>query len=759
MIIAALLLSVSVRAAVHPAIPASVDSTAAGHRPKIGLVLSGGGAKGISHIGVLKLLEEMQIPVDYITGTSIGSIIGGLYALGYSADEMETLILNTDWNEMMKDAISRHERLYEFNERDDRMLLDIPVMNRDNIVSETALGKKAEGLKTKSTGVLSNIPLALVEGQNLNSLFTQLSVGYQDDIDFNDLPIPFACVAVDLTSRKPVIIREGNIVDAMRSSMSIPGYFAPIFKDGKMLVDGGMLNNLPVDVARQMGADIVIAVDLHKYDKSNFKDPDNLGGMVASVLKILNGEKYRKSVADADVCITPNTGSYGILDFTPKALKALSDSGYFAALEHIEQLEFLSNVEKGYWKEKRIARKHAIDLHKDSVRISKVIINGADPKEEEFIARECNEIVGEYATGQQIDALVRMLYSTRAFSKVTYSVCNVPGDSSYVLKMNFTPEKMHSVGFGMRFDTEEIASVLFNVSLNRHKLFGWRAELDAVLSYNPVIALSGSYAFNQKWQINATYRFRRSEVSPYEAGQKLVSYTYYCHSVVTDAEYKGKFSDLRLYHMFQNARVPALDNNIFADNLSLGARYGFDSYDNCYFPTRGLLIKGDAGYSYYCKMVNAESENAPYGRIYFDISGVVPILPKFVMIPGFMSRFVLAPDRVNFVTNVVGGYEAGRYVDGQMPFVGADYSYFVGDLAAIGRVDFRWNFVGKHYAVAIANVLAQAETVNKLNSIAFNWGVGLGYSYNSFLGPIGIRVHYSDLARKVGVYLYAGYSF
>lgn len=723
-------------------------------RPKIGLVLSGGGAKGIAHIGVLKMLEELNIPVDYVTGTSIGSIIGGLYSLGYTPDEMETLIINTDWNEMMKDALSRHERTYEFNARDDRLLIDIPVVNSKHAVQQVSAGSVDSDQKTT---LLSNVPMALVEGQNLNSLFTQLSVGYQDNIDFDDLPIPFACVAVDLVSRKPVVIRKGNIVDAMRSSMSIPGYFAPVQKEGKMLVDGGMLNNLPVDVVRKMGADIVIAVDLHKFDKSNYKTPDNLGDMVSSILKILNGEKYKNSVADADICITPNTEAFGILDFTPEALKALSDSGYFAALEKINILEDLSRAEKNYWQEKRPVKKHAINIQNDSIHICQVQISGIDGKEEEYIRKHTVELVGEYVNGRELDSLVRALYSTRAFSKVTYSVCNLPQDSSYLLKLQFIPEKKHSLGLGMRFDTETIAAVLLNISLNRYKLFGWRAELDANLSYNPIISVSASYAINNKWQLNAGYRFRRSEVAPYESGRKLYSYSFYYHGISTDIEYKGKFSNLRLYHMYFPYRIPTTEALNLLDNLALGVKYGYDNYDNCYFPTRGLKMKGDAYYAYLSKPGN--EANSPYFALNFDISGVIPVVSGLEIIPSFMTRLMFCENSIDYRRNLVGGYEAGRYLDGQMPFVGANYSYFAKDLASIGRVDLQWNFVGKHYLTAIGNVLVQSDSLKSLETTSFNWGVGGGYTYKSFLGPVGIRVHYSDLANKVGVYLYAGYSF
>lgn len=747
-IAAALLVSVSAFADNTLTITKPADSTI-NYRPRIGLVLSGGGAKGIAHVGVLRMLEELKIPVDYVTGTSIGSIIGGLYALGYTPDEMEELIINTDWNEMMKDRMARHGRLYDFNARDDRLLVDIPVMNRKDMKYDA--GPKG--------GLLSNIPLALVEGQNLNSLFTQLSVGYQDNIDFDELPVPFACVAVDLVSRKPVIIRSGNIVDAMRSSMSIPGYFAPIRKNGMMLVDGGMLNNLPVDVVREMGADIVIAVDLHKYDKSNFKEPDNVGDMVTSILKILNGEKYRNSVDAADVCITPNTGEFGILDFTPASLKALSDSGYFAALEVVDKLEQLSALEKDYWKSGPPVRRHAINIQQDSVHVSQISISGADPKETEFLMKSCHDYVGDYVTGQKLDRLVNGFYNTRAFSKVTYSVATIPEDSSYSLKMQFEPEKLHNVGFGVNFNSEEIVSALLNVSINRHKIYGWKAELDAVLSYNPIITVTGGYAFSGKWQLNLGYRFRRSDLSPYESGVKETSYSYYGHFADLYMQRKGLQSDLRFLHRYENCRIPTFQGGTFIYLLSFGIKYAYDNRDRGYFPTRGVQFDIYAAHNYLNRS-RQWNGNLPYGFLNFDISGVIPLGEEVVMIPSFYSRMKLNTYSVPFyLPNIAGGYEFARYTEDQMPFVGANYSYWLEDLASVERLDLRWNFTGKHYFTAIGNVLLQADSLGELMEIKLNWGVGLDYSYDSPIGPVGLSLHYSDLAGRVGFYIHAGFNF
>ena len=187
-------------------------------RPKVGVVLCGGGAKGAAHVGVLKVLEENDIPIDMIVGTSMGAIVGGLYAIGYSASELDSLIMAQDWNVVMSDRIPRSSRSFQSKRRQDEYILRIPFGAGDYSRLGAGMQRRPE-----EGSFLSNIPLAMVDGQNIYNLFTRLSVGYQDSLDFSRMPIPFACVAVDLIGKKEVIFKSGRFVDAIRSSMAIPG--------------------------------------------------------------------------------------------------------------------------------------------------------------------------------------------------------------------------------------------------------------------------------------------------------------------------------------------------------------------------------------------------------------------------------------------------------------------------------------------------------------------------------------------------------
>ena len=193
-----------------------------GQRKKVGVVLSGGGAKGVAHIGVLKVLEEAGIPIDYIAGTSMGAIVGGLYAVGYSAKSLDSMVRVQNWPFLLSDRVYRYNLPFSEKETNEKYLLSVPLTH-------------GKGL---------SVPAGFVSGQNIYNLFSELTIGYHDSIPFRDLPIPFSCVAANMIDGKEVVMDSGILPLAMRASMAIPGAFAPVIIDSMILVDGGISNNL-----------------------------------------------------------------------------------------------------------------------------------------------------------------------------------------------------------------------------------------------------------------------------------------------------------------------------------------------------------------------------------------------------------------------------------------------------------------------------------------------------------------------------------
>ncbi len=266
-------------------------------RLKIGLVLSGGGARGAAHIGVIKVLEELNVPIDYIAGTSMGSIVGGLYASGMSTDEIQKVLTSIDWSEAFKDTIPREDRSFR-RKKDDELYL---------IKSKPGLSDSGQ----------VKLPIGLLEGQEIGLIFKRLTLPVAGITNFDNLTIPYRAVASDIVTGKTVVIGSGDLALAMRASMSIPPIFSPVEIDNKLLVDGGVSNNLPIDVVRNMGADIVIAVDISTplLTRKEITSSIDITNQLTGLLTRNNTEAQIKTLTNDDLLIIPDMGKITTASF------------------------------------------------------------------------------------------------------------------------------------------------------------------------------------------------------------------------------------------------------------------------------------------------------------------------------------------------------------------------------------------------------------------------------------------------------------
>lgn len=290
-------------------LPLFVHATEA-PRPKIGLVLSGGAARGLAHIGVLKALEEQGIKIDAIAGTSMGAVVGGLYASGYKIDELEKLALNIDWQAALSDAPPREDVPFR-RKQDDR---DFLVKQKLSFRDDGSLG----------------LPLGVIQGQNLALLLESLLAHTSDTRDFDKLPIPFRAVATDIANGEKVVFRKGHLPQVIRASMSIPAVFAPVELDGRLLVDGGMTDNIPLDVAREMGVDIAIVVDIGTplRNRKQLTTVVDVLNQSITLMTRRNSEEQLAALHADDVLIQPALAAFGVTDFG-KAQEMI-DAGYRA---------------------------------------------------------------------------------------------------------------------------------------------------------------------------------------------------------------------------------------------------------------------------------------------------------------------------------------------------------------------------------------------------------------------------------------------
>jgi NTE family protein len=419
--------------------PAEAADHGAKGRPKIGLVLGGGGARGAAHIGVLRVLERERIPIDYVAGTSMGSIVGGLYASGLSADEIEQVLESIDWNDAFQDKSPRADRPF-VRKRDD-----------ENYLVKRDLGF-GDDLKVK-------FPAGLVEGQKID-LILKASTLHVDRIDrFDDLPTPFRAIATDIMTGEAVVLSRGDLARSIRASMSVPAVFSPVEIDGKLLVDGGVANNVPIDVVRQMGADIVIAVDVGSpaLTREELSSVFGITNQLTWILTARNTQAQIASLKDTDTFLQPQLGAFSAASFD-KA-RTVIPVGEAAANARLAQLRVHAAPADRFaaYQADRASRRSALPVV-DFVRVenNSTISDGA-------IESRLTQRVGEPLDPRQMDRDISLIYGLGNFESVRYALVNEGGRTGVVVRANEKSWGPNFIQFGMQLSQADNGDSSFNI--------------------------------------------------------------------------------------------------------------------------------------------------------------------------------------------------------------------------------------------------------------------------------------------------------
>ncbi|MCF7355159.1 patatin-like phospholipase family protein [Vibrio sp. CK2-1] len=464
-------------------------------RPTIAVVLAGGGAKGAAHIGVLQALEEMHIPVDIVTGTSMGSYVGGLYALGMSAEEIEETVQSIDWNSGYHDRVGRSERRVRDKEYDDRYQL------------HTDLGLRWLEVK---------MPKGVVQGQNMLQILRQSTGNLPPFDSFDELPVHYRAVATDIVNLKPVVMGDGEIVDAMMASMSVPGALPPYQYKGMLLVDGGVTDNMPVELARSMGADVVIAVDISTdyQTEDQLKTFLNVGNQLSNYLVRRSTQAQSDLLTPNDVLLHPAVGKMSTTDFSqmPEAY----DKGYQAAVEQKPQLQRYSISADNYesYQLAKLAKRKQFKRGPE-LEIKQVHVENNSHYHENVLLNRLGIKPGEQYTSEEIELKIRDLYALDRFERVSYSYKdNKDGttdlniqvnekewgpnyvDFRFFMEDNFKSSSKYSIGLTSNFtDIGSLGAELrSNVEIGTDKLFGLELYVPFTYNQNYFISAASTYS-------------------------------------------------------------------------------------------------------------------------------------------------------------------------------------------------------------------------------------------------------------------------
>lgn len=713
-------------------------------RKRVGLVLGGGGAKGVAHIGVLKVLEEAGIPIDYIAGTSMGAIVGGLYAIGYKAAEIDSMVSRQDWTMLLSDRVKRSNLSFPEKENSERYIISLPFG------------------KNKKDRLISG----MIKGQNLQNLFSNLTIGYHDSVDFNTFHIPFACVAVDIIDGKEYVFRQGSLPLAMRASMAIPAVFTPVRLDSMVLVDGGLNNNYPADVARSMGADVIIGVDLGTSDLKVLPNINTPADVVGQIVALHGYDTYSYNKEHTDLLIRPNTSPYNSASFSSIALDTLIERGERAARNEWEQLVALRRAiglddllsEKG-----DTCRSEGKVSPEESFHIHSISFEGADPRDENWLKWISGLKENSRITLPELRKAMSIIVGTNAFSNVSYKLT---GERQQDLLLTVQPKSISSVNLGLHFDSEEIVAVLLNATLDYRSRYRSKLALTGRIGKKTYARLDYAIERTPLRNFSLGYMFTYQDLNVYDRGDKIFNTTYRHHwaelaySDMNWLSFKVKLG-IRYEYFDYNSLLYTSENQNFhvrsEDFISYFALAHFETLDRRYFPTKGLSLRAD--YSIYTDNFVSYKGHTPFSALGLDFMTVVPLTSHLSLIPSLTGRVLIGKDPAYPFRNAVGGEMPGKYLMQQIPFAGIHHVEIFDNALAIARLHLRQRIGERHYISLIANYGVHDNDFFDLLNGEHVWGGSLGYAYNSIAGPINTNFSLSNRNNHLQFYLNVGYSF
>jgi NTE family protein len=720
-------------------------------RPRIGLVLSGGGARGLAHVGVLKVLEREGIAINAIAGTSMGAIIGGLYASGMSAQQMEAVLLKVQWERVFA---ARVERPYLSQRRKEEDF---------EISSIIELGFREGELR---------LPLGAISGRGLESLLRHYTLRVSQVDHFDALPIPFRAVATDMENGQPVVMAQGDLALAMRSSMSVPGVFAPTERDGRILGDGGLVNNLPVDVARAMGVDVVIAVNIG----TPLSPREALGsatGLTSQMLNILTEQNVQRSLAQLkpqDVLVQPALGKFTSSDFNETAaLIALGEDG---ALSVLTRLQALALAPEAYaqW------RLQQPGFPRLQGKITRITFEGSTETRPERLLHALETQPGQVFDLAKVERDTQRLAATGDYRRADFELrpdANDPVGNTLVFDLEDKPWGPHYIRVGLDLSTNFSGDSAFNlkISHNRHRLdqhgSEWRNRIQlgevprwTTELYRP---LGWRIAGSLDWFVAGWALAERRKLNRFDnpsKGELLARYDRRTERVGLDfGQPWGRFGEVRLgWNMAVVRDTPELVSaaSLLSTDRTTGREMGgrlrivVDQLDDVNFPRRGYRLNTEL-WTGRQRTVSTGGKKEDVRRLELEAQSVgswnqhtlnayTRIQTTDKPLPSGLGRYGLGGFQQ------LSGYEQGQLEGNTVLFGRLVYYHRLSSSAVLTR----GSFLGT--SVEIGNTW---QTQSQVELSGLRKGGSLFYAADTGIGPFYLGLTYSD-RRKLGVYLFIG---
>jgi NTE family protein len=715
----------------------SANSQTQETRPKIGLALSGGGAKGFAHIGVIKVLEEIGIPIDCISGTSMGSIVGGLYAIGCSSKQLEDLATQTNWDEVLQDEIDRNVLSMEQKPFDDRYVISLDLV-----------------------GTRVKLPSGIIAGQKVLQMLNQLTQPVQHVHSFLDYPVPFVCVATDIVTGEAVVLKEGALSEALRASMAIPSIFTPIQIDGRILVDGMVARNFPVQEAREvLGADIVIGVDVGQ-ELLDEKQLDSFLSIMNQTLTFQMADETARQRQMCDYLITPKLAPFGAGDFEQAAY--FIQQGELAARAIEPQLRQLKATIEGKAAPPSNSDPtiHHFFSAAESLYVSSLEIQGLNRLPANFVVERLNLKIPGKTTLTNVAKAINRVYGSQFFERVGYEFRPMPTGKKLVLHIKERSKNLFRTG--LRYDSKNETAIIFNTIFRNTGRIGTYLSVDLKLGNN--ILFDTQYFSRTGFRRLIGIRWRGTHF------QKNID-EFSGTNRISRRKLRTTFGDIFLGSIFSNYFTLGVGNKLEYNSIEpiiapvntpiekdwLYIYYGeliFDTLDKTTYPTNGVRLQLVAE-----KSTNRIISKNSFYRLYLDTKFVKTIIPNVTLLSQLFLGSASEDVPRNYHFALGGNYTP--FVNGGT--INSFYGFHPYELQnrhaqylMLGTQCQVWD---KKYLIISGNMGNTFDKMTFRTSINdYFYGVAVTLGVETFMGPVEI-IFSGSKQHNILTYFRAGYNF
>ena len=706
-------------------------------QPKVGLVLSGGGAKGFAHISVLKELEKSGVQIDYIAGTSMGAIIGGLYASGYSAIQIEKIVTETDFFTLLQDIYPRRSKPFFEKEHGEKHAVVLPV-NKGKI----------------------GLPKGVSRGQNVLGYFNYLLSPVDSISDFSKLPIPFFCIATDVETGLQVMLSEGSLPLSLRASGSFPTLLDPVEVNGKLLIDGGVANNFPVEEMKNKGVDIIIGVDVQSklFNKENIKSAIDVLNQISSYQMYKNSYEKMKMT---DIYIHPNINNYSVVDFE-KSEEILS-KGTVKAKEFTSVFDSIAKLQTNKRKLQSIGEVNTRFL------LNKIEIHGNENYTRAYILGKLKIHEKDSLTNKDLNLKLSYLLATGNFKKIDYQFITASEGKNLILKISESKQKAN-IRLGVHYDFVYKSGVLINYNQKNLLSKNDAISIDLVVGDKPRydIQYFVDNGFYYSYGFSTRYNTFKADTQYNTTGINKINlqYTDFTSRVYVQTTFDRKFAfGTGLEHQNITAKTETIStpsgNPFIFDDSNYFNAYSFlklDTFDNINFPTKGVFL--DAKFKWYLWSSDYNKDFVQFSQIKGKLGFAKSFLNDFTFIYTSEAGFTLGKVNSQTFDFYLGGYNK-NFVNNFIPFYGYEINSLAEQTFLKSEFELRFGLLKEQYLHFIANyarvddsVLNGGELFNDTKS-----GYAFGYSMKTIIGPLSIKYAWSPETNKNFWYFNLGFWF